>query len=107
MALVAGTTVEALHAGGRETLTLADGSRAVLAPKSKLTLMTVRPDLVRVALERGGVDLDVVHAEGKEFVVVARGYEIRVLGTRFRVRLLEGAGATNLEVKVARGARPA
>jgi FecR-like protein len=98
---VAGTTVET-RAGG-ETITLADGSRAVLAPKSKLTLMTVRPDIVRVALEEGGVDLDVVHAEGKEFVVVARGYEIRVLGTRFRVRLLEGAGAASLEVEVARG----
>ena len=98
---VAGTTVET-RAGG-ETITLADGSRAVLAPKSKLTLMTVRPDIVRVALEEGGVDLDVVHAEGKEFVVVARGYEIRVLGTRFRVRLLEGAGAARLEVAVARG----
>jgi len=97
---LAGTTFEA-PAGG-ETITLGDGSRAVLEPQSKLTLLTVRPELVRVALERGGVDLDVVHAEGKQFVAVARGYEIRVLGTRFRVRLGEG-GAPALEVKVARG----
>jgi hypothetical protein len=95
--IVAGTTVEA-PAGG-ETLTLADGSRAVLEPQSKLTLMTVRPEVVRVGLERGGVELDVTHADGKELVVVARGYEIRVLGTRFRVRLLDGT----LEVKVTRG----
>jgi hypothetical protein len=97
---LAGTTFEA-PAGG-ETVTLGDGSRAVLEPQSKLTLLTVRPELVRVALERGGVDLEVVHAEGKQFVAVARGYEIRVLGTRFRVRLGEG-GAPALEVEVARG----
>jgi transmembrane sensor len=84
---VAGATVEA--PAEPETLTLADGSRAVLDPRSKLTLLTMRPELVRVALERGGVDLDVVHADGKEFVVLARGYEIRVLGTRFSVRLAD------------------
>ena len=94
---VAGTTVEA-PAGG-ETITLADGSRAVLEPQSKLVLATVRPELVRVVLERGGVELDVTHADGKEFAVVARGYEIRVLGTRFRVQLRGGT----LEVAVTRG----
>jgi transmembrane sensor len=99
--VMAGTTFEA-PAGG-ETITLGDGSRAVLDPRSKLTLLTVRPELVRVALERGGVDLDVVHAEGKQFVALARGYEIRVLGTRFRVRLGEAAGAPALEITVARG----
>jgi transmembrane sensor len=86
-----------------ETLTLADGSRAVLDPRSKLTLLTMRADLVRVELERGGVDLDVVHAEGKQLVVLARGYEIRVLGTRFTVRLGEGKGEPDVFVGVARG----
>jgi FecR-like protein len=100
-AALAGTTFEA-PAGG-ETITLGDGSRAVLEARSKLTLLTVRPELVRVALERGGVDLDVTHADGKQFVVSARGYEIRVLGTRFDVRLGETAGAPALEVRVARG----
>ena len=98
---LAGTTFEA-PAGG-ETVTLGDGSRAVLEARSRLTLLTVRPELVRVALERGGVDLDVVHADGKQFVVDARGYEIRVLGTRFSVRLGETNGVPALEVRVARG----
>jgi transmembrane sensor len=98
---LAGTTLDA-PAGG-ETITLADGSRAVLDARSKLTLLTVRPELVRVALERGGVDLDVVHADGKQFVVDARGYEIRVLGTRFTVRLGATEGAAAVEVRVARG----
>ncbi len=99
--LGAGTTVEA-SAGG-EILTLADGSRVVLDARSKLTVTTVEPSVVRVTLERGGAELEVVHAEGKRFVVEARGYEIRVLGTRFSVRLRgEGAGAA-LEVKVTRG----
>jgi FecR protein len=101
VAALAGTTFEA-PAGG-ETITLGDGSRAVLEPQSRLTLLAVQPELVRVALERGGVDLDVVHADGKQFVVGARGYEIRVLGTRFRVRLGEAAGAAALEVHVTRG----
>jgi transmembrane sensor len=98
---VAGTTFEA-PAGG-ETLTLADGSRAVLDARSKLTLVTVQPELVRLALERGGVDLDVVHADGKQLVVEARGYEIRVLGTRFSVRLGESETDAALEVRVTRG----
>jgi transmembrane sensor len=98
---LAGTTFEA-PAGG-ETITLGDGSRAVLEARSKLTLLTVRPEMVRVALERGGVDLDVVHADGKQFVVDARGYEVRVLGTRFSVLLGETEGAPALEVRVARG----
>jgi transmembrane sensor len=100
-AALAGTTFEA-PAGG-ETVTLGDGSRAVLEARSRLTLLTVQPELVRVALERGGVDLDVVHADGKQFVVDARGYEIRVLGTRFSVRLGETKGVPALEVRVARG----
>jgi tetratricopeptide (TPR) repeat protein len=100
-ATVAGATVET--PAEPETLTLADGSRAVLDPRSKLTLLTMRAELVRVALERGGVDLDVVHADGKEFVVLARGYEIRVLGTRFSVRLGDGGSAPVVVVEVVRG----
>jgi transmembrane sensor len=100
-AALAGTTFEA-PAGG-ETITLGDGSRVVLEARSRLTLLTVRPELMRLALERGGADLDVVHTEGKELVVDARGYEIRVLGTRFSVRLGETEGAPALEVRVARG----
>jgi transmembrane sensor len=100
-AALASTTFEA-PAGG-ETITLGDGSRAVLEARSKLRLLTVRPELVRVALERGGVDLDVTHADGKQFVVSARGYEIRVLGTRFNVRMGDTEGAPALEVRVARG----
>jgi ferric-dicitrate binding protein FerR (iron transport regulator) len=100
-AALSGTTFEA-PAGG-ETITLGDGSRAVLEARSELTLVAVRPELVRVALERGGVDFDVTHADGKQFVVSARGYEIRVLGTRFNVRLGETEGTPALEVRVARG----
>jgi hypothetical protein len=88
---------------GGETITLPDGSRAVLDPRSKLTLIAAGADLVRVGLDRGGVDLDVVHADGKQFVVIAKGYEVRVLGTRFSVRLLDAGHSAVLEVKVARG----
>jgi hypothetical protein len=90
-------------AAGHETFTLADGSRAVLDPRSELTLGTMRADLVSVELQRGGVDLDVVHAEGKQFLVLARGYEIRVLGTRFTVRVGDGSGEPAVVVAVIRG----
>jgi hypothetical protein len=90
-------------AAGHETFTLADGSRAVLDPRSELKLATMRADLVSVELQRGVVDLDVVHAEGKQFLVLARGYEIRVLGTRFTVRVGDGSGEPAVVVAVIRG----
>jgi hypothetical protein len=87
----------------RETFTLADGSRAVLDPRSELKLREMRADLVSVELLRGGVDLDIVHSEGKQVVVLARGYEIRVLGTRFTVRVGDGSGEPAVVVAVLRG----
>jgi hypothetical protein len=92
-----------LAATERETFTLADGSRAVLDPRSELNLRTMRADLVSLELQRGGVDLDVVHAEGKQLVVLARGYEIRVLGTRFTVRVGDGPDEPAVVVAVIRG----
>ncbi|HEX4406523.1 MAG TPA: FecR domain-containing protein [Polyangia bacterium] len=96
-----GTTIEA-PAGG-ETITLADGSRAVLDPGSKVTLSSARAERIAMTLERGGLDLEVFPADGKPFVVVSRGYESKVSAARFRERLLENGGATVLEVEVARG----
>ena len=86
-----------------ETLVMPDGSRAVLEPQSHITLATVRPDLVEMSLDRGGVDFEVVHREQRRFVVTAGGYDVIDKGTRFTVRLVANAGKTSLEVKVLDG----
>ena len=94
---VAGAVAEASTRG--EVITLPDGSRIAFAPQSKATLLAVKPELVRLELERGGADFDVTHVDGRPFIVAAKGYEVQVLGTRFSVRL----SPSLLEVKVARG----
>ena len=98
-----GTTVIEAAAGG-ETITLPDGSRAVLDARSRLTVTDARADSVAVRLDRGGVDLDVVPRAGKRFVVVAEDYEARVLDARFSLRFVSGSdGRPSLEVKVTQG----
>jgi transmembrane sensor len=97
-AVTAGTIVEA-PAGTALPMTLLDGSRVVLDPESRLGLMTLLPKEIRLELTHGALQLDVTHVEGREFVVVASGYEVRVLGTLFAVKI----GADALEVKVTRG----
>ncbi|HVU52418.1 MAG TPA: FecR family protein, partial [Polyangia bacterium] len=97
-----GTVIET--AAGGETITLPEGSRVQLEAQSRLTLAEARAESVRLELERGGVTLDVVPSSRRPFVVVAEGYEARVLGTRFSVRLDEGGGrARSIEVEVTRG----
>jgi transmembrane sensor len=95
---VPATVVEA-PLGEPLPITLLDGSKVVLEAQTKLSLVTLLPKDIRLELARGSIDLDVTHVDGREFVVVAAGYEVRVLGTRFSVKLEQGA----LEVRVARG----
>jgi transmembrane sensor len=100
--VMAGTIVQA-PSGEPLSMTLLDGSRVVLDPEAQLSLMTLLPKDVRLELNRGGIDLDVTHHEDRTFVVAAGGYEVRVLGTRFAVRLLPAEERPVLEVKVFRG----
>jgi transmembrane sensor len=99
---VAGTVVEA-PAGEPLRMTLLDGSHVVLDPSTRLSLMTLLPKDVRLELKSGAIDLDVPHLEGREFVVTAAGYEVRVLGTHFAVRLRPAEERPALEVEVFRG----
>lgn len=87
------------------SLSLLDGSRVVLEPESKLSLVTLLARDIRLQLDRGGIELDVTKMKDRQFVVAAAGYEVRVVGTRFSVKLRttsQGA-APALEVRVEEG----
>lgn len=83
-----------------QALTLADGSRIEAAPSTKLVLGKVSLSEVRVDLDHGSVDCDVTKNPERRFRVMAGGYEVRVVGTRFRVQL----SADEIRVEVSRGA---
>jgi hypothetical protein len=54
---------------------------------------------VRIELERGSVDIEAPHVEGRSFAVAAAGFEVRVVGTHFSVERLPLA----VQVRVTRG----
>lgn len=81
--------------GERRTVTLADGSTALLDADSALAEDHDGGER-RVRLIRGGAFFDVL-ASGTPFVVEAADGEVRVLGTRFDVRLLGEGGVVTLE----------
>jgi transmembrane sensor len=97
---VPGTVVEA-PLGAPLPITLLDGSKVVLEAQTKLSLVTLLPKDIRLELAHGSIDLDVTHVDGRAFVVIAAGYEVRVVGTHFTVKLTPEEGV--LEVRVARG----
>lgn len=88
--------------GARPTsITLAEGSRVDLGPSTRARLTSARPTAIRIDLERGSVDIEATHVEGRTFVVGAGGYEVRVVGTHFAVRRDPG---DQIVVRVDRGA---
>jgi hypothetical protein len=98
VAAAAGVTDVALVQGG--DLTLADGSHVKLDQAARLKLARIEPALVRLLLEQGAADFEVAHNPNRSFVVAAAGYEVRVVGTRFRV---ERRGEQGLSVSVVQG----
>jgi transmembrane sensor len=88
--------------GARPTsITLAEGSRVELGASTRARLTSARPKAIRIDLERGSVDIEATHVDGRTFVVGAGGYEVRVVGTHFAVRRDPGDQVT---VRVDRGA---
>lgn len=94
--------------GAPLSITLADGSRAVLAPGSRLTETDpAAPDGRSVTLE-GRAYFDVLPDPARPFRVAAGGTVTRVLGTSFDVRAYAGTSATEVVVRSGRVAvRPA
>jgi len=83
-------------AGQRATVTLADGSRAVLGPAT--TLRVSRQGARTLAAVRGEVLFDVAHAADRSFVVRTGRATTRVLGTTFVVRQYDADRATQVAV---------
>jgi hypothetical protein len=91
-----GTTIES---DGAETMTLADGTRLGIGAHTHADFRAARPDLVRIALDRGEMDFDVTHVEGRAFEVVCGPRTVKVIGTHFRVL----ADGPRFSVSVERG----
>lgn len=81
--------------GERRSINLSDGSVALLDADSALAVHYTT-DERRVRLLRGAVFFDVSHT-GLPFIVETDFGDIRVLGTRFDVRLLDDEGVVTLE----------
>jgi transmembrane sensor len=71
--------------GEREDIRLADGSRVMLAPQSRLVVLSTTGGAREVRLE-GEAYFDVVHDDRQPFTVHAHNAIVRDVGTRFAVR---------------------
>lgn len=90
--------------GERRTVSLPDGSTVLLDADSALA-QDFSGQERRIRLLRGAAFFDVV-PDGRPFIVTAGSGEMRVLGTRFDVRLVKGGGLVTLirgRVRVAAG----
>ncbi|HTB76780.1 MAG TPA: FecR domain-containing protein [Polyangiaceae bacterium] len=83
------------------SITLAEGSRVELGASTRARLTSARAKAIRIDLERGSVEIEATHVEGRTFVVGAGGYEVHVVGTHFTVRRDPG---DQVAVRVDRGA---
>lgn len=85
--------------GERRSIQLADGSRIDLNGGTRMSVTLAR-DSRHVTLDQGQAVFDVAHAPDRPFTIAAGDRTVRVVGTQFDVRRLEG----KLSVTVARGA---
>jgi hypothetical protein len=85
-------------------VTLPDGSLLALGRTTRLEVVRITGDDVRLRLQRGIVTCDVPTLDKRRFVVEAGGTEIAVKGTRFTVELEpEATTRPELSVSVERG----
>ena len=80
-----GAPTFATNVGQRDSVRLADGTRVLLAPESRLTVAEGYGNKVREVELTGEAYFDVRHDEARPFVVHAGGADIRDLGTTFTV----------------------
>ncbi len=92
-----GPATDGAHA---TSVTLADGSRVDLGASTRARLTSARRQAIRIDLERGSLEIEATHLDGRTFVVGAGAYEVRVVGTHFAVHRDPG---DQVSVKVDRG----
>jgi TolA-binding protein len=68
-----------------QSLRFSDGSSVVAGPRTTTRVMQVTADGARLTLERGRIDVHVVHREASRWQVAAGPFVVHVRGTRFRV----------------------
>jgi transmembrane sensor len=83
--------------GQHAVVTLSDGSRVTLAPRTTLRAFMIDQERRTVVLD-GEAIFDVTHAEGVPFIVQTGAVTTRVLGTRFSVRTALPHGVTRVAV---------
>jgi transmembrane sensor len=83
--------------GQRDSLTLSDGSKVVLAPGSRLTVAADFDGGNRLVTLDGAAYFDVHHDEAHPFTVRSSGAEIRDIGTAFTVKT-DAAGDVTVAV---------
>lgn len=95
--------VYATAAGERKSVTLADGSTVVLAPRSNLVVSARYGRSARELTLSGEAWFSVVHDDARPFTVAADAFRVRVLGTVFTVRTQAGdtLGVSVVEGRVA------
>lgn len=79
-----------------------DGSVLLLAPGGRARVASIEANGADVALEKGALDLSVVHREGTKWRVRVGPFSINVVGTRFETRW--DPIAEELEVSLREGA---
>jgi hypothetical protein len=96
-------TNQETHFGGRETKTLgfAGGSTVAVAPDSRVDVLSASSEKVVVVLKHGTADFDVVRRSNATWSVTAGPFEVRVLGTAFRVEWFPNS--RRFSVSVTRG----
>lgn len=80
--LLSGMVVES---GASQTLTLPDGTTAVLKPDTRLRFDRIEAARVEATLNRGEVTFDVRHSDSRTWTVHAAGFDVVDRGTRFVV----------------------
>ena len=90
----------ATAAGKRDSVRLADGTRVLLAPESRLTVAAGYGTTVREVELTGEAYFDVHHDAARPFLVRAGGAAIRDIGTTFTVR---ATGRDSVRVAVTSG----
>ncbi|WP_437323465.1 FecR domain-containing protein [Sorangium sp. So ce381] len=63
-----------------------DGSLLRLAPGGRARVASVDADGAELSLERGALDLSVIHREGARWTVRVGPFQVHVIGTRFETR---------------------
>jgi len=99
--LLAGAVLET--ASDSLSMGLYDGSSLTLAESSRVEVQSSSARAVRLRLQRGRIACDVKHRDEANFVVVADGVEVRVVGTKFSVSTERDELSRRVVVEVERG----